>query len=126
MKLAMPQEIEVWYILPAIRRAFVDILVQELHLSQKETAELLNLTESAVSQYLAQKRGTDVHFQEVVVNHIRKAAKRIMNKETSVIPEMVHISKLPEVQSHICDIHRKEQTGLAHCDVCFTGLVTPK
>ena len=49
MKEKLPQEIEVWDILPAIRKAFAKIFVEDFKLSQKKTAELLQLTEPAVS-----------------------------------------------------------------------------
>ena len=55
----MPQEIEVWYIIPALRREFASIL-KEKGFPQKQIAEKLKLTESAVSQYLKLKRAKDL------------------------------------------------------------------
>ena len=50
-----PQEIEVWYVLPAIRKELV-VTLKEKNLTQKKIAEFLNITEAAVSQYIKQKR----------------------------------------------------------------------
>ena len=69
----MPQEIEVRYILPAIRRDFAKILVKEKEKSQKEAADILDITEAAVSQYIHNKRAKEVVFSEDVSNEIRKS-----------------------------------------------------
>ncbi|MFH1405899.1 MAG: hypothetical protein ABIG52_01635 [Nanoarchaeota archaeon] len=50
-----PQEIEVWYILPAIRKELVLALKEKGH-TQKEIASFLNVTEPAISQYTKEKR----------------------------------------------------------------------
>jgi hypothetical protein len=46
----MPQEIEVWYIIPAIRKELAKRLVQHHEVAQKDVAELLGVTEAAISQ----------------------------------------------------------------------------
>ena len=54
MKL-MPQEIEVRYILPALRKELAIELSKDM--KQKEVANILNITQSALSQYHKEKRG---------------------------------------------------------------------
>ena len=71
MQETMPQEIEVRYILPAIRRELARIFIQEHNLSQKEAANVLGLTEAAISQYLHYKRAKEVVFSDIIVNEIR-------------------------------------------------------
>ena len=73
MKLRMPQELEVWIVLPAIRKELAKVLVSEYHLSQRNAASAIGVTESAVSQYFKEKRGNDIVFDEDVlerINHI--------------------------------------------------------
>ena len=65
-----PQEIEVWYILPAIRRELV-VVLKEKGISQKKIAEMVGIVQSAVSQYLAGKRGGEVVFPKDVKDFIR-------------------------------------------------------
>ena len=60
----LPQEIEVWYVLPALRREYAKVLIKEHKLSQKGVAEILQVTESAISQYLTGKRASKVKFSE--------------------------------------------------------------
>src|SRR3989344_3729762 len=70
------QEIEVWYILPAIRKELVTVL-KEKGKTQKEIAVLLSITEAAVSQYTTKKRGTGIIFPQETKDFIKKAALEI-------------------------------------------------
>ena len=126
----MPQEIEVRYILPAIRRELARIFIQEHKLSQKDAAKLLGLTEAAVSQYQHSKRAKEVIFSDNVVNEIRVSADRILadkaNKQR-LIAEMYRISNLTTVKQILCDLHRSQSKELGNCNICFDeGLVTIK
>ena len=118
----MPQEIEVRYILPAIRREFARIFVKEHELSQKEAARILGLTEAAISQYQHSKRAKEAIFTEKIIDEIRQSAKKIINgKNTrqSLIAEMYRISSLTNVRQILCDIHRSQSKELAKCNICF-------
>ncbi len=53
----VPCEIITWYVLPVIRRELATLLVKEHGITQKKTAELLGLTDAAISQYVSKKRG---------------------------------------------------------------------
>ena len=54
-----PQEIEAWFVLPAIRKELAMAMKQE-NLEQKKIAKLLGVTEAAVSHYIKNKRGCDL------------------------------------------------------------------
>ena len=123
---SMPQEIEVRYILPAIRREFAKILVGEKKKSQKESAKLLDITEAAVSQYLNSKRAKEVIFSEEVRNEMRKSLEKLMqgNSKQRLIGELYRICNLTQVRHILCDIHRNQSRDLENCNVCFeSGLV---
>jgi|TARA_Y100000310_G_scaffold22935_2_gene21943 hypothetical protein len=124
MQETMPQEIEVRYILPAIRRELARIFIQEQKLSQKQAAGILGLTEAAVSQYQHSKRAKEVVFSKEVVDEIRKSAERIVVEKTNrqrLIAEMYRISNLTNVKQILCDLHRSQSKELSHCNVCFDG-----
>ncbi|TET12217.1 MAG: hypothetical protein E3J86_00775, partial [Candidatus Thorarchaeota archaeon] len=88
----MPQEVEVWYVLPAIRRelakvmktkvvqrADVDGEVKEHKITQKEIARMLGVTEPAITQYLLKKkdkrsRGDQVKMPDQILREIDKSA----------------------------------------------------
>lgn len=126
----MPQEIEVRYILPAIRRELAKILIKENSLSQKGAAELLGLTEAAISQYQHSKRATEVVFSEDIINEIRKSAAKILsgkNTRQMLMGEMYRISNLTKVRKVLCELHRSQSKELSACNVCFDeGLLAVK
>ena len=130
MQETMPQEIEVRYILPAIRRELARIFIEEHALNQKEAANLLGLTEAAISQYQHSKRAKEVVFSGKVVNEIRSSAKKILtdkNNKQRVIAEMYRISNLTNVKQILCDLHRAQSKDLASCNICFDeGLIAIK
>ncbi|MEK6983763.1 MAG: hypothetical protein AABX33_04275 [Nanoarchaeota archaeon] len=130
MQETMPQEIEVRYILPAIRRELSRVFIQEHKLSQKEAAEILGLTESAVSQYQHSKRAKWVVFSDAVVLEVRKSADKLLadkrNKQR-LVAEIYRISNLTRVRQILCDIHRAQSKELENCNICFEeGLMTVK
>ena len=115
----MPQEIEVWYIIPALRRELAKCMV-ELGLAQKQTAEKMELTEAAVSQYLSSKRAKEVTFSKAVLNEIKKSAERIAENKENLVSEMVKLTNLTSVKHVMCDLHKKQDSKLPNgCNICF-------
>jgi len=130
MQETMPQEIEVRYILPAIRRELARIFIQDHKLSQKEAANVLGLTEAAISQYQHSKRAKEVVFSDNIVKEVRISADRILadkaNKQR-LIAEMYRVTNLTTVKHILCDIHRAQSKELESCNICFDeGFVTIK
>ena len=116
----MPQEIEVWYIIPALRRELTKSMINDFNLTQKQTANVMGLTEAAVSQYLHSKRAKEVLFGEAVINEIKISAKRIVDNPDMLLQEMIRMTKLTEVKHVLCDVHRKYDSTLPEkCEVCF-------
>lgn len=117
---SMPQEIEVWYILPALRKELAKIFVTEYHLSQKETAQMLGLTESAISQYLNEKRATEVSFSQEDLGKIKETAKKIIRDKENLLKYLYDISMRFRGSKVICDIHRRHDKSLPEdCKVCM-------
>jgi len=122
MQETMPQEVEVRYILPAIRREIARIFVDDHNLSQKDAAKILGLTEAAISQYQHFKRAKEVVFSESIVNEIKISVDRILSEKNSkqrLIAEVNRISNLTKVRQILCDIHRAQSKDLENCNVCF-------
>ena len=126
----MPQEIEVRYILPAIRRELARIFIHEHKMSQKNAAKILGLTEAAVSQYQHSKRAKEVVFSNEVVSEIKKSAEKVLAEKANkqrLIAEMYRISTLANVKQILCDLHRSQSKELGNCNICFDeGLITIK
>jgi len=73
----VPCENITWYMLPALRRGLAIRLIQHHGCTQKEAAGLLGLTDAAVSQYLARKRGA-VNLAELRTKELEKSALAIL------------------------------------------------
>ncbi|MBI2145145.1 helix-turn-helix domain-containing protein [Candidatus Woesearchaeota archaeon] len=118
LQLTQPQEVEVFYILPAIRSRMASAL-KEQGMSQKEIAKLLCVQESTVSQYLNSKRATDVKFSEAVTRKITSAVSRIKTTQ-NLIRETQHILDLVKKDKIIyCGFHKAVANVPKGCDVCF-------
>jgi len=112
-----PQEIEVWYILPAIRKELV-VALKEKGKAQKEIARLLNITEAAVSQYVSEKRAKEITFPAEVKDFIRKAALEITDS-TSAFHQIQKISEHIKHSKVLCKLHAQIEGDLKGCDVCY-------
>jgi len=60
-----PCEIVVWYVIPAIMSELAKELLKR-GMKQKEISELLDITQPAVSQYVSDKRGHGIKFNDDV------------------------------------------------------------
>lgn len=112
-----PQEVEVWYILPAIRKELVITLKEKKH-SQKEIAKLLNVTEAAISQYTKAKRAKDIKLNDEVKKFIKEAAEKIKDSKTAY----QQIQKINDFIKHskaLCEIHMQLEGNLKNCDICY-------
>ena len=115
-----PQEIEVWYIMPAIRKELCNILLDKHNFNQKEIAKLLNITEAAVSQYKKEKRGQHVKLPESVLSELNISARKIVNDESTVFRETQNILNHIRNTSTLCDIHKIiDESVESDCKECI-------
>lgn len=114
-----PQEIMVWYVLPAIRSKVAATLKAEHKLSQKDIAHTLRLTEAAVSQYLKGKRASEVKFTPKLEKQIKESSKAIFKDKSKVREEIQKVCRMVIKERILCKIHRKHEPDLGPCNVCF-------
>ena len=120
----MPQEIEVWYILPAIRREMAKIMINDHKLSQKEAARILGMTEAAISQYLHKKRAKDVAFDQKTKDLIKISTKKIIKNQKELLNELYKLSDFMKRSELVCQIHKKYDVNIPNsCDICFRSIV---
>jgi len=116
--LRQPQEIEVWYVIPAIRRELAEAMVAEGML-QKDIAAILGITSSAVSQYLHNKRAKMVNLDPHIKEEIKKVAKRARAGENiEIVKEINRFCEMCRATC-LCQIHRKVDTVPEKCTGCF-------
>ena len=116
----MPQEIEVWYLIPALRRELAGILIKDYGLTQKKIAEILGITDSAISQYLSSKRGSEVKFSKEEIEKIKKTAKEIVKNDKDIMKKIYALSVSLRGSKAICGIHMSQDKSVdKSCDICF-------
>ena len=116
----MPQEVEVWFIIPAIRSEIAKSMIEDHKFTQKRVSEYMDITEAAVSQYVSSKRAKEVIFSNGILEEIKKSVKVIIKDKEKLIYEMMRLCKLTEVKQVMCDLHKKQDLRLPdNCDVCF-------
>ncbi|HLC86804.1 MAG TPA: helix-turn-helix domain-containing protein [Candidatus Nanoarchaeia archaeon] len=116
-----PQEIEVWYILPSLRKEIAKELVR-LGMKQKEVASLLDITEAAISQYFKSKRAKDIPLTKKIKDKIKISAKRIYHNKESFTKELQDLCKLVKEENILCQIHKKYDKISAKCNICFRDI----
>jgi len=115
----MPQEIEVWYLLPALRREIAKTLINKNKLSQKEVAKILGITEPAISQYLSSKRGKKMVFSKKELIEIEKAADKISKDPKKANNYLYRLSVFFRGSDVVCRIHKKHDNSLPEkCTLC--------
>jgi len=118
-----PQEIEVFYILPALRRHLA-MYMKLQGLKQNKIAELLHIEKSAVSQYIKKKRGNKVEFSENVLNEIAKSVSKIKDK-FSLLGETQRLLRFVRISGDLCRIHKNISNIPQDCEPekinCFGG-----
>lgn len=116
----LPQEIQVWYVLPALRRELAVALIRKHGMQQKKVASIMGLSGGAVSQYLSSKRGTSVKFPGDVIKEIKVSAKRISEDSSAAMDELIRLSGLGKVKETICRLHMDKDSSVSKgCDMCF-------
>jgi len=110
-----PQEIELFYIMPALRRE-IAVCMKSAGLSQKKIAHLLGVTEPAVSQYFSAKRAKGVKFNKKISDAIKESSKNIVDAH-SLISETQRLLHLARHEGVVCELHKK--LGLKECNAEF-------
>lgn len=118
MKGGTPQEIEVWYVLPAIRCELAKAMLKK-GLKQKQIAKLLGITEAAVSQYLKEKRAKEEFFDKKIKQEIKRSADKIIKDNSLVMSEIQRMCNLVKESGILCKLHHKHCNIPKECKVCL-------
>lgn len=117
MKLLHPQELEVFYFIPAIRKE-LSVQMKRKGKGQREIANLLGITEAAVSQYISSKRATGIKLEKPVKEEISKSVDKIKSPLDSVRETQQILAFLRKTRL-ICKYHHKFLKFIPkNCDIC--------
>ena len=143
----MPQEVEVWYVLPAIRRELAKVMKtksvprvgedgkkKDHKITQKEIAKMLGVTEPAITQYLLKKkgrrsRGDQVSIPERFLSELDKSANKMIEQFEKrganddmfevMTSEINRLIKVIRDDGAMCDIHRQFSAHVKDkCSAC--------
>ena len=114
-----PQELEVWYVLPTIRKALATEL-KLLGLSQKDIAKKLEITPAAVSYYIKSKRANkmEIEMGEEIKKSLNISAKKIIEETSTVLTEIQKNLKLFRDSKKLCVLHKKLTEVNCDCTIC--------
>jgi len=103
----LPQEIEVWYIIPAIRKELARVLTGKYELSFERAGEILGVSKAAVSQYLSNKRANKVKLNVGMKREVAKSAKILADRPKLALGEMQRLLKVMKDSRCSCEVCRK-------------------
>ena len=114
----LPQEIEVWYVLPALRKEIARVLIEK-GLKQKDVAKTMGITEASVSQYVKGKRGAELKFNKESRKTIEKKISRITKSPENFSKELSNLSKHIMNKGVVCNFHKKRDRKVpVKCSIC--------
>lgn len=109
---SLPQEIEVWYIIPTIRKELARIFTSKYKLKQKEAAKILGVSKAAVSQYMHSKRANSINFPTRISKEIERSAGIIVNNKKAVVREIVRLLNVVKRTRNLCPVCKKYNRGI--------------
>lgn len=112
-----PSEIIYWDILPAIRKQIV-LFLRDDGLKQVDIAKKLEITPSAVSLYLKNKRGGEFDFSDNFLNEIKISTKNIISNKSNLFEELNILVKKFESTKSLCSICRIKNDLIDNCSIC--------
>lgn len=107
----MPQEIEVWYIIPAIRREIAMCLVKDFKISYEKTGDILGVTKSAISQYLKGKRAAKIKLPSQIGQKILASCKLLLAEKSNSIKETTKLLQFLKEKNLPCEVCGKLREG---------------
>jgi predicted transcriptional regulator len=116
-----PCEIVVWYVIPSIRSELAKELLN-LGMKQKEISELLDITQPAVSQYISDKRGHGIKFNDDVQELIREFAMDLKDgklNQSGIISRICDLCRKIKTEYVVCQLHKEKDNIPVNCNACM-------
>lgn len=113
------QEIEVWYIIPAVRKELARILTDKYGFSYEKAGVVLGISKAAVSQYLSNKRAIKVCLNTRTKKEIAKSAALMAENPKVAVDQIQKILTFMRENRCSCDACKKYNKGVL--DYCNCG-----
>jgi predicted transcriptional regulator len=108
-------------VIPSIRSELAKELLK-LGMKQKQISELLDITQPAVSQYISDKRGHGIKFDDHTQNMIKIFARDLMEQnleQGDVIRRICEICKHVKSEEVVCQLHKEKDNIPTSCNACM-------
>ena len=132
----LPTEVEYWYVLPVVRKELAKNLKEQGNLRQKEVADILGISESAVSQYLKGTRagledpenGIEIEIPDWLQEDLKASANRILANKNDRMVFLREINLLlykirSKPTAFLCKVHRAFGIAEKDCTICVDSKV---
>jgi len=114
----MPQELEVWYVIPALRAELARDLAKN-GMKQNKIAEKLDVTEAAVSHYIKNKRAQKIELTRKLKEAVEHSARRIAKEGVDVMKELHQLCQVAKQEGVLCKLHHADGYANKKCKLCL-------
>jgi predicted transcriptional regulator len=128
----LPCEVAVRSVVPAIRCLLARELTETHGMSQTEAANLLGITQTAVSKYVHHERGRIllIEKEKEIRTQIERVAISLFHNNmdrTTLALQICGICKLVRKKRLMCNLCKKAdpKLNIEHCDLCIFAACTP-
>ena len=108
----LSQELEVWYIIPAVRKEISKVLTKDYDMNMEDVGNILGVSKAAISQYLSGKRATKIKLPEKIKQEIKKSARVIFKNKNLAVKEMQRVLRLIRDSKCSCTLCKKYNKGI--------------
>ena len=105
-KLMFPQELDVWYIFPAIRKKLAVELLKEGML-QKEVAKMMNISAATITHYKKNRRVKEDIIGTELDDLIEKSVIKIISDNSKVSSEIIFLNQQFKKKRIYCDLFQR-------------------
>ncbi|MFA5406347.1 MAG: hypothetical protein WC307_03250 [Candidatus Nanoarchaeia archaeon] len=114
----LPQELEVFYVIPAIRRELA-LSLSKKGFKQKKIAQIFGVTEACISNYFKSKRANEVKFNVKIIKLINDCAEKLSKGQTCFINVVQKVCKEFKNSECLCALHEKLDEHVCKCRGCL-------
>jgi uncharacterized protein len=112
----LPQEIETWYLIPAIRREISKCLISDFQTSYEKIGNILGVSKAAISQYTKGKRAAKISLPKELVPKIMATCKNLDRDNKKAVREIDKLLSFIREKGLTCKVCGKGNEGkLENC-----------
>ncbi|MBU0760222.1 MAG: hypothetical protein ABII03_00175 [Nanoarchaeota archaeon] len=108
----LPQEIEVWYVIPAVRSRIAKCLIKDFKFSYERIGKILGVSRAAISQYVKGKRAAKIKLPTELGPQIMSACSTLAKDETKAGGEINKILEHMRKKGLIFSVCGKLKDGM--------------